>query len=185
VIAFGAMGFGVVKLIDAGGPRTQQHSSSRSPAAAPRCDAGQLRLAPTFYGAAGQQFMQTLTFTNVSAHACRISGWPRVVGVSSRAGMAMSIETRRVVQGPESARPFRAITVRSRAASSFDIYGADWDNLADRPCPRTSALVITQPGSSERIRVAATVPDCPGGFYLAPLVPGRTDRQAWSFVWRG
>jgi Protein of unknown function (DUF4232) len=162
LIASGAAVVGVVRLTD-----------TPSAAVAPQCAAGQLRLAPTFYGVAAGQFIQTLTFTNVSAHACRISGWPSIVGV----------ETRRVVQGPEGARPFKTVTLRPHAAASFDVFGADWDNRTNRPCPRTKALVVTPPGSSDRIRVFAKVPNCPGGLEVAPLIAGRTDRDAWSFVW--
>jgi hypothetical protein len=62
------------------------------------CGASQLRLAASFYGAAAGQFIETLTFTNVSPHACVMSGWP-MIQVEDAAQRPVSMRVQRVVEG--------------------------------------------------------------------------------------
>jgi hypothetical protein len=142
---------------------------------APQCAASRLSLAATFYGEAGGQFMQTLTFRNRGGTSCRLAGWPRLVGVASR----------RVVQGRRTARPYGVVVLRPHRAASLDVFGADWDAFHDRACPTLRTLRVTLPRGGAAFRVAVRVPDCPAGFFVAPLVAGARDRGAWSFVWRG
>jgi Protein of unknown function (DUF4232) len=141
----------------------------------PRCSPARLRLAATFYGEAGGQFVQTLTFTNVGTHTCRLAGWPRLEGPAAR----------RVVQGNPAARPFRSVLVRPRGAASFDVFGADWDVLRNQACPTLARLTVALPSGARTWRVAVRLPRCPAGFLVAPLVAGRTDRASWSVVWHG
>jgi hypothetical protein len=138
-------------------------------------------LAASIYGEAGGQFSQTLTFTNVSHRTCRISGWPRLAAVYG-ADTTGSVRTRRVIQS--SRPPFEPIVLRHRSAVSFDLYGADWNAVANRPCPRTSAIAVIPPNGTSAVRVALKIPGCRFGFHIAPLVAGRTDRESWSVVWR-
>jgi hypothetical protein len=147
----------------------------------PRCHTAQLHLAATFYSEAGGQFIQTFTFTNGSRRACSLRGWPRIE-VASRSGRPMRTSSRRVIQGSSTASPFRTVVLRPRAASAFDVYGADWNHAADKPCPRTSAALITPPGAGSAISVAVKMPNC-GLLYVAPVIAGKIDRQSWSVVW--
>jgi hypothetical protein len=75
------------------------------------------------------------------------------------------------------------VLLRARGAASFNVYGADWDFLRNRSCPMTTAALVTLPGGGAALRVRARIPSCPGGFEIAPVIAGRTDRQSWSFVW--
>jgi hypothetical protein len=149
---------------------------------APPCRSHALRLAATFYGEAGGAFIQTLTFTNVSRRGCSMAGWPRVE-IETAGGLARP-RVRRVVQGNPNAPPFARVRLRSRGAASFDLYGADWNAVRNRACPKTSALRVAPPAGGAPLVVRVAVPACPGGFELAPVVPGRVDRAAWSTVWR-
>ena len=80
------------------------------------CESLQLRLAASFYGEAGGQFIQTFTFTNVSRRVCRMEGWPSLeIEVASH--RPVPVRTRRVVQGPLRARPFARVLLRARGAS--------------------------------------------------------------------
>lgn len=154
-------------------------AASGAPSAS-TCVASQLRLRPTLHGEAGGQFMQTFTLTNVGANACRLAGWPvlRGVDVSGHTEPAPSI---RVVQGKPAAKPFDTVVVRPGKLAAFDIFGADYDALANRACPKTRAFLVGAPGvAPSRVRVA--LPFC-GPFYVSPLVAGSTDRDAWSVVW--
>jgi len=87
------------------------------------------------------------------------------------------------VQGPLEARPFESVILRPGGAASFDVYGADWDFRQNRSCPLATAAFVTPAGGSAALRVRARIPNCPGGFEIAPVIAGRTDRQSWSFVW--
>ena len=147
---------------------------------APTCVASQLRLRPTLYGEAGGQFIQTFTLTNAGENACRLAGWPvlRSVDVSGHTEPAPSI---RVVQGKPAAKPFDTLVVRPGKVAAFDIFGADYDALANRACPKTRALLLGAPGVPPS-RVRVVVPFC-GPFYVAPVVAGSIDRDAWSVVW--
>jgi hypothetical protein len=146
--------------------------------AAPRCRPGDLRLTPTFYGEAVQQFVQTLTFRNTGA-ACTLAGWP---AVRLRVGGRWSAPARRVVQGDPKARPFAPVTLRPGARASFDVYGADWDALTDRACPRSTAASVAAPGAAAALVVRLAVPAC-GSLFVAPVIAGASDHRAWSVVW--
>jgi hypothetical protein len=147
-----------------------------------RCQPQQLQLAASFYGEAGGQFIQTFTFTNISRRVCRVGGWPtlEIEVVSHR---PLPVRTRRVVQGPLRARPFASVLLRARGAASFDVYGADWDFLRNRACPRATAALVTPAGGRVALRVGVRIPNCPGGLDIAPVIAGPNDHQSWSFVW--
>jgi hypothetical protein len=146
------------------------------------CVPSQLRLAATFYGAAAGQFIETLTFTNASHRSCAMSGWPRVE-VEDAARQPVSMPVQRVVQGSPTARPYRSLTVRPRQAASFDIFGPDFDARSGRSCPSTSALRVTPPGARRSLPVDVKLPLCRLGYYVSPLIGGRSDHLAWTYVW--
>lgn len=156
--------------------------TSAAPAAAsvPACIASQLRVRPTLYGEAGGQFMQTFTLTNAGANVCRLAGWPVLRGVNA-SGHTEAAPAIRVVQGKPAARPFDTVVVQPGKDAAFDIFGADYDALANRACPKTRALLIGAPGVTPS-RVHVAVPFC-GPFYVAPVIAGSIDRDAWSVVW--
>ena len=155
-------------------------SSSSSPF--PRCQPPQLHIAASFYGEAGGQFIQTFTFTNTSRRICRIGGWPSLE-IEVALHRPVPVRTRRVVQGPLRARPFAGVLLRARGAASFDVYGADWDLSRNRSCPLATTALVTPPAGRAALRVAVRIPNCPGGFYIAPVIGGSTDHQSWSFIW--
>jgi hypothetical protein len=145
------------------------------------CQARQLSVTASFYGEAGGQFVQTFTFTNTRAHRCRLRGWPRV-NWERVDGRLVRMKSVRVVQGAPGARPFKAVVLPARGAASFDLYGEDWNHLADRRCPRSSAVSITPPGVQAAFPVRAKLPIC-GRLYVAPVIAGRSDHDSWSVVW--
>ncbi len=166
--------FAVLALSACGG-------GTRRELAIPVCRAQQLHLSPSFYGEAGGHFIQTFTFTNVAHSACRLPGWP-TIRVRSKSGRAVSVRSRRVVQGAPSAPPFRTVVLHPHDAASFDVYGADWNGLANRPCPYTTAITVTPPSAADKLSAAVRMPIC-GLFDVAPVIAGKTDRQSWSVVW--
>ncbi len=137
-----------------------------------RCQARQLQLAAGFQGAGLGSFTQTFTFVNASRRECQLAGWPTLERFRSR----------RVVQGAPSARPFVAVVLAPGHAASFDVYGADWDHAASRACPESTTVRVAPPGDRTALAVRVKMPNC-GLLYIAPLIPGRTDRRSWSVVW--
>jgi hypothetical protein len=146
----------------------------------PTCKATQLRLRATAYGEAGGQFLQTFTFTNTDQSACQLVGWPtlRLLDPSGKTEPAPTI---RVVQGQPGTRPFHTVVVQPGSAAAFDIFGADFDAMANRACPKTHGFSLAPPGVVPS-PVAVAVPFC-GPFYVAPIVAGRIDRNAWSAIY--
>jgi len=153
------------------------------PHAAP-CGPAQLHLAATFYGAAAGQFIETLTFTNAGRHDCATSGWPGIA-VEDAARRPVSMRVQRVVQGSPTARPYRSLIVRAGQAASFDVYGPDFDARSGRSCPSTGSLRVTPPGARRSLPVDVRLPLCRLGYYVSPLIAGRSDHLAWTFVWHG
>ena len=146
------------------------------------CRAEQLRLVASRYGEAGGSFIQTFVFTNAGGAPCRLAGWPSIA-LRTESGRAGRVRAIRVVQGAPKAPPFRPVTLEPGGAASFDLFGADWNVRLNRACSKTSGLFVVPPGA-RRIPVSVAIPDC-GGFFVAPIVAGRTDRDAWSVVWHG
>ncbi len=153
-------------------------SSSRSVA---RCQTRQLHLIAGFYGEALGSFSQTFTFTNGSRHACQLAGWPRLK-LESGSSRPLAVASRRVVQNPPPAPAFATVVLKPRGAASFNVYGEDWNHLKNSSCPETRAAFIAPPNDLATRSVAVKMPNC-GLLYIAPLIAGRTDHNAWSVVW--
>jgi hypothetical protein len=156
-------------------------SHARSATPLPVCRTQQLHLATSFYGEAGGQFIQTFTFTNRGHSACQMRGWP-TLRVRDKSGRAVPVRSRRVVQGAPTAPPFKIVVLFPYGAASFDVYGADWNALANRSCSHTTAILVTPPGAGEKLSTAVKMPKC-GLFDVAPVIAGKSDREAWSVVW--
>ncbi len=159
-----------------------------SPKAAARCLPAQLRLSSDHSGwhanlAATGQFVETFTVTNVSSTDCSLGGWPSLQAVV--AGKAETVKSVRVRQGGLGAKTWTMLTLQPGRTASFDIYGVDWNAIKNRSCPATtSGFLITLPGEPTAVSVTAPEPDC-GSFYVAPLIAGSSDHQAWSSVVAG
>jgi len=145
------------------------------------CQARQLNLSTTFYGEAGGQFVQTFTFTNTRYQPCQLRGWPNLNGERVD-GRLVRMKSVRVVQVAPGARPFKTVVLFARGAASFNLYGEDWNHLADRRCPSSSSVSISPPGVRAAFSVAAKLPMC-GRLYVAPVIAGPTDHDSWSVVW--
>jgi hypothetical protein len=145
------------------------------------CQAPQLSLSASFYGEAGGQFIQTFTFTNALTHRCQLRGWP-TVNWERVDGRLVRMRPVRVVQVALGAQPFRTVVLRARGAASFNLYGEDWNHLADRRCPSSSSVSITPPGVRAAFPVAAKLPIC-GRLYVSPVIAGPSDHDSWSVVW--
>lgn len=143
------------------------------------CATNQLHLTQQFLGEAAEQFTDTFTFTNDSSQACGLAGWP-AVSLRSPSGGPVPVRTQRVLQ-TTSLGSVHPLQLSPHGSASFDLYGADFNAAADKPCPGTSVILVTPPGNRSAMRTAVRVPDC-GLLLISPIISGTVDRDAWS-VW--
>jgi hypothetical protein len=149
-------------------------------AKAPSCHARQLHMVGHLLGEADQMFTVTFTFTNASKRTCDLTGWP-TVRLQARSGEPLPLKTERVIQGLSLAS-VHPVVVPPQGAASFDIYGADFNTVADRACPsQTSVILVTPPDNRPALQAFMRVPDC-GRFLVAPIIKGRSDRASWSKI---
>ena len=146
------------------------------------CRSTRLALTVGKYGEAATQFTQTFTFVNATRSTCRLGGWPRFQ-VANDSSRPVKTTTRRVRQNSPRDPAWKTVVLAPRHAASFDVYGADYDLIHNVACPKTSTVAITPPNNTTPIFVRVRLPHC-GAFYVAPVIPGRVDRAAWSFVVR-
>ena len=143
------------------------------------CTSSQLRVTSDRGGwhaneAAAGQFTETLSFTNVANRTCQFKGWPRVIAVVN--GVSETTTMTKVFQNK---RP-SLVRLAPRRTASFDIYGGDWDPIHNKACPQsTNGLLVSPPGDSKSVYVEVEEPMC-GGFLVAPVIAGSSDRQSWS-----
>lgn len=126
------------------------------------------------------QLIQTLTFTNRSGSPCQLGGWPGFQAVDA-AGEPQAVPNKLVRQNAAPQPIWTAVDLTPGSRASFDVYGGDYNPVQQHACPTTSGAVIELPGSTSKLRVSLRIPDC-GTFYVAPVVPGASDRKAWSQV---
>lgn len=183
VVLAAAVAYGISHSGNGARPTTAISPSSRVAASAPRCSLSQLRLISDRGGwhanyAASGQFSETLTFTNVSRSACQLSGWPRVQAVDN--GALQPTPMTLVRQSGPSSKASSPVRLAPGKTASFDIYGGDWNPIQNKACPQTiTGLLVSPPGDSASLAVAVEELDC-GGFYVAPLIAGSSDRESWS-----
>jgi hypothetical protein len=145
------------------------------------CPAGHLSLSATLYYEAGGQFGQTLVFANDSNRTCELRGWPHVQLVDA-SGRPVPTSDVRVRQGAPSEPASKTVALPPGHDAAFDIYDVDYNPLLDRACPLTSMALVVPPGDSTRLAVHVRVPLCGFPLHVAPVIAGRSDRQAWSEV---
>jgi hypothetical protein len=171
--------YGIGHYADSAAPKTTTNSSG-SAASAPKCSPSQLNVASDRGGwhgnfAAADQFTETVTFTNVSHSACRLTGWPQVQVMTNGPHRLAGVSD--VFQAPS-----KPVRLEPNGTASFDIYGAVWNAIVNQACsPKVSGLMVTPPGDTESVFVKVEEPDC-GGFYVSPVIAGSSDRQSWTSV---
>lgn len=92
----------------------------------------------------------------------------------------MAVRTERVLQTPSLAS-VRTVRLRPDGSASFDVYGADFNAPADKPCPQSSVISVTPPQNSSAMRAAARLPNC-GLLFISALIGGTVDRASWSIL---
>lgn len=153
-------------------------SSSPLVASYSRCTPAGLTARATLYVVAGGQFSQTFVLTNRGHAPCTLEGWPRFEASTPGAKSAL---TTRVRQNSSSQPAFREVTLKPEGAAAFDVYGGDFNPIANKTCPTISSASVVPPGDHSALYVTSHLPDC-GGFWIAPVVAGSQDNRAWSMI---
>lgn len=151
--------------------------------AEPACVPGQLTLRAGSYGVAGPQYSQAFTFTNSSGSTCVLSGWPSIAlaGPPTGSKQPTGPQNVRVRQAPPSQPASSPVVLEPGNSASVAIFGADWNAVANTACPESSAASVTLPSGGAALTVPVKVPDCAVP-YVAPFIPGTSDRLAWDAV---
>jgi hypothetical protein len=143
-----------------------------------RCTPAGLTAQATLYVAAGGQFSQTFVLTNLGHAPCTLEGWPRFEASTPGAKSAL---TTRVRQNSSSQPAFHEVTLKPEGAAAFDVYGGDFNPIANKTCPTISSASVVPPGDHSALYVNVHLPEC-GGFWIAPVVAGSQDNRAWSMI---
>jgi hypothetical protein len=135
-----------------------------------RCLRRQLTLAPpSSNGALGSVGLR-FTFTNRSATACRLFGFPGMRLLSH--GRALPTT---VIRGTSNVVPFEpenTVTIAPGGRASFFAGYSDVPTGSQR-CPSSTGANVWAPNDSRSIRVHFPAMACGGRITVSPLVPGR------------
>jgi hypothetical protein len=153
-----------------------------SPTGPPVCQSGQILVSSLGGGAGAGNVDQVFGFTNTSSTTCSLSGYPRVAALNAN-GLQVAIAEQQlsyvngVPQGPLKAP---AVTMSPGQVSSALVSGDDIPVGNATVCPAGyPAFLITPPGATTSVRVAAVDGAGPGPFpgcstliRVSPIVPG-------------
>jgi hypothetical protein len=173
----------------AGGPAADLASSTTTlhvfpsaPAASsswPVCSTFQLHLAGGWSGAGLGNVATQITLTNVSAHACRLEGYPGVVliGMDDQPLMTHATPATTGAYMFPAVAPHRVALAPGGIATFMLGYG---DNPSgpgltepyDVACPVTSAVRVILPGTHEFGMADVSIAPCDGVLDVSPIVPG-------------
>lgn len=125
---------------------------------APACRTTQLRITLARTGAVTGVEGGYLRFTNQGASECRISGWPRAVGVEAT-GKAIKAHdaVHGTMLGGWSYKPPLASIQLKPGASAYAVI-EDGDNPVQnpsKPCPTARRLRVAPPGDSRQVTLSA------------------------------
>lgn len=135
-------------------------------AAAPPCTGSALRVTVGRVDAGAGQRNVPVVFTNVSAAACTLRGYPGVAGLDA-AG-------RQLTQAERQQATSTAVRLAPGGSASAAVHAAAIPSGTATACPGDyRALLVTPPDTRMSTRVTVTLPWC-GGLSVRPVVPGTT-----------
>jgi hypothetical protein len=141
-----------------------------SAATAHRCLRRQLTLAPpNSNGALGSVGLR-FTFTNRSATACQLYGFPGIRLL--RHGRALPTTAIRGTSNVVPAEPERTVTLAPGGRASFFAGYSDVPTGTQR-CPSSTGSDVWAPNDVRSIRVQFPAMACGGRITVSPVVPGR------------
>jgi hypothetical protein len=139
---------------------TTASPGSASPASVGSCVTSQLEISLTDTGALAGQAGGYLKFTNNSSTACRVRGWPAVIGLTAD---GRAIPLRRVQSTMFGAWHYSApppvVTLQPRDSAYAIVVADDKPAGAATRCPAPYVrLQVTPPGDSQHVTISAWLP---------------------------
>ncbi len=156
-------------------------SPSSAPAVHPAtriCKASQLKIALTHSAVAAGNIGGYLGFTNTSGSACRLTGWPILVGVTASGSTSRAATVLTTMFGPFGLKAAPVVTLKPRALAEAAFQGSDVPK-SDSVCPPSYRyLRVTPPGSTSTVQLSAFLPTlgtympaCRTPIVVSPVVP--------------
>jgi len=158
-------------LLAAGAGVARAGAASHAAAATHRCERRQLSLAPPASNGALGSIGLRFTFTNTSATACHLFGFP---GIRLRHRDGRPLPTT-VVRGTNVVVPFepeRTVTLAPGGRASFFAGYSDVPTGNQR-CPSSSLAQVWAPNDFRSSTVPMRATACGGVITVSPVVPGR------------
>jgi hypothetical protein len=177
----------IYAVVSGGAPKGKHAGGSKlAVAALPRCRSAELRLTgPRFNGAYTGHEVDNFTFTNVSAHACVLRGWPNVSLVLRNRVVSETSKSGRIRNGAQQTGhllPVSAVQLSPQGSASFDVVSSSPFMLRHPRCVRAFGELVTPPGGRAPMRVNVTgqgdywpAKYCGYGVLVTPVVSGRID----------
>jgi len=121
--------------------------------ALPVCQTSQLKIAIGPTGAVAGMSGGDLEFTNTSSTACRLAGWPQLVGLTSSGTSQAAIQVHSTEFGPFNSGNVSALSIGAGATAGVAfVVGAN-------NCAGTyRTLRVTPPGNTQSVMVSAWLP---------------------------
>jgi hypothetical protein len=117
-----------------------------------------------------------ISFTNHSHTSCRLTGWPRLVGVTAAGAKTAAVHVRSTWYGPY-VKGVPVLTLRREQTAEVAFSGSDLPRPGASTCsPAFRHLRVTPPGNTRSVLLSAWFP--PLGKYL----PGCTGIQVSMVV---
>ena len=148
------------------GPSAVAGSTAAATDAVTSCTTAQLTITLTNTGALAGQAGGYLKFTNDSSSTCRITGYPRVAGLTAAGHATTFRQARSTMFGAwQYATPLPVVTLRSDD-SAYAVVAADDNPAGTRSsCPSPDVrLRVAAPGSQTAVVISAYLPGA--GTYL-------------------
>jgi hypothetical protein len=148
--------------------------------ASQRCTTSQLDITTGPVGAGLGHAGIPVRFRNTGASACTMSGYPGVAGLDAKGSQV--VQAQRTPNGylgglAQGVTTPPVVTLTNGQVASALIEGSSvpLDNATS--CPTFPALLVTAPGETHSVRVAADMPGCTG-IAVHPIVAGSTGSQS-------
>lgn len=139
--------------------------------APPACRAGQLHVALIHSGAAAGTGGEEFAFANASRGACVLSGWPSFRLVMPHGRTVTPRPHELIALGYSIAHPpaLPRVSLAPGSTTGWFLQQADTTPHGGL-CPRSTSMLVTPPGASRAISVAAHLPFCgPRHFWALPV----------------
>jgi hypothetical protein len=152
---------GLDSMLAGGGLGAKAGGGPRAVASLPRCRSGQLRVAWQPAGVAAGTVYERFSFTNASASACVLSGWP-TFRLVLRDGSIVRQKAHDLIATAYSTNhppPVPRIALRPGSGTFVNVFEAD-GAARNGICPTTRTVLVTPPGARSALRVPATIFDC-------------------------